>query len=89
MAVQLGKGMSEVLRGASEQDDRQMPSAAEEPHFDLEGPCPTKGPAVSRFAGPLQPSRISFSVLALTLRVRIKPSRQRCHIIALSLCGSA
>ena len=34
----LGK---EWLRGASERDDGQMPPAANEPYFDLEGPCPT------------------------------------------------
>ncbi len=35
MAGQLEKGMSEVLRGASERDDGQMPSADAEPHFGL------------------------------------------------------
>ena len=35
VAVQLEKGMSDVLRGASERDDGQMPPADAEPHFRL------------------------------------------------------
>ncbi len=35
MAVQLGKGMSEVLRGASERDDGQMLSATDERYDEL------------------------------------------------------
>ena len=41
LLLRLEKGMSEVLRGASERDDGQMLPTAEELHFDLEGPCST------------------------------------------------
>ncbi len=41
LLLRLEKGMSEVLRGASERDDGQMPSAADKLHFDLRRPFST------------------------------------------------